>query len=323
MELYPYFISCKVQNEIHGSDHCPVSAELLSTHPMTGNHLTPGRQMNVAPPKLCFQWWNENQQSIKGFLENYKKSTKSENVSALSSKSIVNVSQITDSKKSVTSGKRSFIHSARFNVQQKKNNGQVSVLSFFKKKEGGNDSSDHQNDMKNTTISKSITTEHIEVPESEPLASFPSDNTSDNTSSTNKSESINLSDPALYGSFNSLPTTQFWSSLLAPPAPPNCYHNEPARLLKVNKPGPNHGRAFWLCARGMGVQEISSNTDKLSYSTFPSSSFSSSSTSSSSPSRTSVGEFRCDFFMWKNSAKRGFSGSNKTDTKITKKKIQF
>jgi AP endonuclease-2 len=41
-----------------------------------------------------------------------------------------------------------------------------------------------------------------------------------------------------------------WSNLLAPLAPPKCVvHNEPAKELTVNKPGPNKGKKFFVCSR--------------------------------------------------------------------------
>ena len=41
-----------------------------------------------------------------------------------------------------------------------------------------------------------------------------------------------------------------WAGLFAPLTPPNCtVHNEPAKLWTVNKPGPNKGKKFYLCAR--------------------------------------------------------------------------
>jgi len=41
-----------------------------------------------------------------------------------------------------------------------------------------------------------------------------------------------------------------WTSLLAPTKPPNCSaHNEPSKEFTVNKPGPNKGKRFFVCAR--------------------------------------------------------------------------
>ncbi|CCA69095.1 related to APN2-AP endonuclease, exonuclease III homolog [Serendipita indica DSM 11827] len=41
-----------------------------------------------------------------------------------------------------------------------------------------------------------------------------------------------------------------WSNLLGPLQPPNCIvHNEPTKMLTVNKPGPNKGKTFFVCSR--------------------------------------------------------------------------
>ncbi|ETW79157.1 hypothetical protein HETIRDRAFT_50142 [Heterobasidion irregulare TC 32-1] len=41
-----------------------------------------------------------------------------------------------------------------------------------------------------------------------------------------------------------------WASLFAPVAPPKCAaHGEPAKELRVNKPGPNKGKTFYTCSR--------------------------------------------------------------------------
>lgn len=41
-----------------------------------------------------------------------------------------------------------------------------------------------------------------------------------------------------------------WTTLFARLEPPRCLvHGEPAREFKVNKPGPNKGKAFFICAR--------------------------------------------------------------------------
>lgn len=41
-----------------------------------------------------------------------------------------------------------------------------------------------------------------------------------------------------------------WSQLFAPIQPPKCtIHAEPAKEFKVNKPGPNKGKTFFICSR--------------------------------------------------------------------------
>ncbi|GAA5922359.1 hypothetical protein JCM1841_003082 [Sporobolomyces salmonicolor] len=75
-----------------------------------------------------------------------------------------------------------------------------------------------------------------------------------------------------------------WSAMLAPKSAPLCDgHNEPSKLLTVNKPGINKGRRFYLCARpvgpgydkGKGQAKINVNP-----------------------------EYRCDFFEWETNVRR-------------------
>ena len=41
-----------------------------------------------------------------------------------------------------------------------------------------------------------------------------------------------------------------WSALFAPVEPPRCIvHDEPTKQYRVNKPGPNKGKTFFVCSR--------------------------------------------------------------------------
>lgn len=68
-----------------------------------------------------------------------------------------------------------------------------------------------------------------------------------------------------------------WSSLFQPQPPPVCTgHQEPAKSLFVTKPGINHGRKFWICARPVGPgYEQRNNT-----------------------------QYRCKYFAWDTDVKR-------------------
>ncbi|KAI8822130.1 Endonuclease/exonuclease/phosphatase [Fimicolochytrium jonesii] len=98
-----------------------------------------------------------------------------------------------------------------------------------------------------------------------------------------------------------------WRALLNPKAPPTCYHNEPTKQWKVNKPGPNHGRAFYLCQRPIGAEVepvVGAGDEEEERGTGQ----------EKDPkvvwrSRKKVGEHRCDFFQWKNPPKRSGRGA--------------
>jgi AP endonuclease 2 len=62
------------------------------------------------------------------------------------------------------------------------------------------------------------------------------------------SESLPVSTPSQTGDKDKGKAA--WSQLLAPIQPPMCrVHNEPAKELTVNKPGPNKGKNFFICSR--------------------------------------------------------------------------
>lgn len=57
-----------------------------------------------------------------------------------------------------------------------------------------------------------------------------------------------------------------WGSIFAPKQPPLCsLHREPAKAWRVNKPGPNHGRKFWMCARPVGSGGTGNAGDDLPF----------------------------------------------------------
>ena len=81
-------------------------------------------------------------------------------------------------------------------------------------------------------------------------------------------------------------TSSSWSALFMPkPPPPLCtVHQEPSKEFRVNKPGPNKGKAFYLCARPVGPGYDKGRHERL---------------------REEVDhQYKCNFFMWASDAKR-------------------
>jgi AP endonuclease-2 len=77
-----------------------------------------------------------------------------------------------------------------------------------------------------------------------------------------------------------------WSALFMPkPPPPLCtVHQEPAKEFRVNKPGPNKGKTFYLCARPVGPGYDKGRNERR---------------------REEVDhQYKCNFFMWTSDAKR-------------------
>ncbi|KAH9175883.1 Endonuclease/exonuclease/phosphatase [Lactarius sanguifluus] len=76
-----------------------------------------------------------------------------------------------------------------------------------------------------------------------------------------------------------------WSALFTPVPPPLCtVHGEPAKEHRVNKPGPNKGRTFYLCARPVGPGYDKGRSERL---------------------REEVDhQYKCNFFKWASDVKR-------------------
>jgi len=69
------------------------------------------------------------------------------------------------------------------------------------------------------------------------------------------------------------------------PPPPLCaVHREPTKEFRVNKPGPNKGKTFYLCARPVGPGYDKGRNERL---------------------REEVDhQYKCNFFMWTSDVKR-------------------
>ena len=76
-----------------------------------------------------------------------------------------------------------------------------------------------------------------------------------------------------------------WSAFFKPIPPPLCnVHHEPTKEFRVNKPGPNKGKTFFLCSRPVGPGYDRGRNERL---------------------REEVDHrYKCNFFMWSSDAKR-------------------
>ncbi|KAJ6552810.1 Endonuclease/exonuclease/phosphatase [Mycena capillaripes] len=87
------------------------------------------------------------------------------------------------------------------------------------------------------------------------------------------------SPPRASGSKTNADSKKVWTTLLAPVKPPLCeVHGEPTKELTVNKPGPNKGKNFFICARPVGPGYDKGKAERLREEVDPA--------------------WRCDFFKW-------------------------
>ncbi|TPX69223.1 hypothetical protein SpCBS45565_g02553 [Spizellomyces sp. 'palustris'] len=109
---------------------------------------------------------------------------------------------------------------------------------------------------------------------------------------TNSSTDVDQADStSSAGTWSTPDAASQWRSLMRPKEIPRCWHDEPAKEWIVNKTGPNQGRMFYLCARPVGPSDIGLLKFEGKSVIVP-------------KSRRLVGEYRCDFFEWKNGPKR-------------------
>ncbi|KAI9009505.1 Endonuclease/exonuclease/phosphatase [Gaertneriomyces semiglobifer] len=320
--LLPWIKDSAVEAQVMGSDHCPVTLLFADVHPETGCALldelrAPGLE-RVEPHRLCAKYWDEfagKQQKIKSFF--LKKSSAAAEGAEDGRPPIVEVQESVGSAvahdtltadpplpslqmkvgQSAATPKKTLLRSApKSDAKARKASskpaerasGQKSLSAFF-----GKPQAEEQQPLAAPTS--------IATPPTKPAIKDAIESLHDAGSPHTLPQA---SKPELTSSQDS--AREEWRSLLRPAPIPNCYHGEPAKEWTVNKPGPNRGRMFYLCARSVGPSSENGNSER---------------DSSEAPKRKvwgkEVGEFRCDFFQWKKGPKRGADGQ--LNGNITKK----
>ncbi|THV03967.1 DNase I-like protein [Dendrothele bispora CBS 962.96] len=100
------------------------------------------------------------------------------------------------------------------------------------------------------------------------------------TTGSSSSQTIKSSKPT-----NNAASGAAWKTLLAKPPAPRCtVHNEEAREFRVNKPGPNKGKAFWVCSRPVGPGYDRGRNER--------------------PREEVDPKWKCNFFMWGSDLKK-------------------
>ncbi|RHZ56701.1 hypothetical protein Glove_397g7 [Diversispora epigaea] len=238
-------------------------------------------EKNDAKLKLILSEQPENNQMENNNIENIELSNQMENEDLVNesltpsnndnndlsvSKELSNTKNI--SKQTTTSQKSIASNSTKSNVRKTKKKtelekNQRSLVSFFKQQIPDKISN---NDYSIKEKSVSIE-EHNQLYQLNQLEELPSDSSdkSQNEESTQQKniEEIKEIKDNLVENCKEIPTTSFnnnnsetisqWNALFAPRLIPKCkVHNEPCKEYKVNKPGPNQGRRFYLCSRPIG-----------------------------------------------------------------------
>lgn len=144
-----------------------------------------------------------------------------------------------------------------------KSNGQTNLRSFFSQPKTQPESQNNESSTEdqtiesfgNDTIASTSTTNPISSPSKEQPSPSPDLSKGEGADSFDETNSADRVTSALA-----------WGSIFAPKQPPLCYtHQEPARAWTVNKPGPNHGRKFWMCSRPVGSGGTGNPNDDLKY----------------------------------------------------------
>lgn len=250
-EFLPHIKDSLVLQDIMGSDHCPVVAEVKGT-------LIPSTQL----PSCCTKFFPEfagEQQKLSSYFKPRCASDES------SKMSLVKSSQPSEMKSMpsvlLNSSKRQ-IENGKTNSKDKKlcKEKQKSISSFFTLKVNNQNQSGKLTDSRELNCETQNTEEVGSTPDS-----VDTDHSSDSTSQSSGSSqdnsypqpTHNSKESKVEGSVKSSQTkNQGWGFLMKGPKPPPLCpgHKEPCVLQTVKKKGPNINRQFYACARGVGKE---------------------------------------------------------------------
>ncbi|KAJ3197274.1 DNA-(apurinic or apyrimidinic site) lyase 2 [Irineochytrium annulatum] len=286
--LLPWFASCHLEQDMMGSDHCPVVATLHDVHPITGVHLVDalnGTEASPAtvwplrdPPPLCARFWEAfagRQADLKSWFKRPASAREDSGVEDMvgtpKSASDLGAPQAKRVAVGIAPPIRSLSQpsplKAKLSKQQQQQQ-QRTLNSFFTPKGAAS---------------------KLDAQRVEPLQAL-----------VNSKPSPEPPSCAVLAPKASTEATAAWRSLLEKPPVPKCLHEEPSKEFTVNKSGPNKGRVFYLCARPVGPSDggtvDGAEGEKKGV---------------TMKKGQRLTEFRCDFFQWKKSAGGGGPGRRK------------
>ena len=209
----------EVWQEIEGSDHCPVFAE-LAMEPFASQ----------TPPSLCSNNFSAGKQrKLSDFLTGQKSSGSGGSGKAGGTKLLGKRSGLTIDPPSAAKARR--VGSG------KKVDSKQSLVSFFKPV---SEDKQQSKDQATANLLEDMGDDSITSSEGSRTASQEESSTDSSQSDTSGNSGRKLS--------------QAWMGVFGgPPKPPLCKgHNEPCVLRTVKKQGPNKNKQFWVCARPGG-----------------------------------------------------------------------
>ncbi|KXN82728.1 DNA-(apurinic or apyrimidinic site) lyase 2 [Leucoagaricus sp. SymC.cos] len=304
--LVPWVKAADVQQDIKGSDHCPVFVDfhdeiatneggVIKLQDVLG--AKPNADGKKEPPRLASKFWEEHsgkQTLLHTFFgKNKKTSDRTTEPSTAppthAPTSVYPTSQplkrkLTIEKQSTQpASKKLKASDKKVDKKGKGNPGQAKLSSFFAKPASSQPSSSSVSNKQSKTPPVPDAVEVDDLDEDFPLSE----------------EILASSQGSSSGKTNGDDVKQVWNSLLAPIQPPTCtVHGEPAKEFTVNKPGPNKGKKFFICSRPVGPGWDKGKAERL---------------------REEVDStYRCNFFKWSSEWRKQVKQNGSTTSSSTR-----
>lgn len=268
-----------IQPSLKGSDHCPIYIDLHDEVTLASGEvvkLGEAMQQSEPPreaPRISAKYWDEfsgKQKLLSSFFGKKgdvtapdEESSVSPSISQTKEISSQQLPAIADAgssklsrKPSATQGvskKRPLVASSSqaASKKTKKDPGQATLGSFFGKTKNASSSAASSATEKAKSVEVIVLDGDLESNSSNlPTASAQDEAQleADYRLACELAASQDFGEPSSSPSSSQSKTA--WSTLFTPVQPPKCtVHGEPAKRYTVNKPGPNKGRAFYLCSR--------------------------------------------------------------------------
>ncbi|KAI8825397.1 Endonuclease/exonuclease/phosphatase [Chytriomyces cf. hyalinus JEL632] len=304
--LLPWFASCDILPDVLGSDHCPVEALFRETHPDSGVTLSDALGLTDSNlsvesiPYGCAELWEEvagkgRQTSLKSWIRP---------PAAVSTANFGTVIAVHEMAMLSAAGQKRGFSENESEIQRS-----VSAVQCIPATLGRtvSDVGREANQFAQSVLNA--------AKKQKPAATIPSDlNKKTGTAKTQSSIASFFKKPAGEVKLNMdnpgkkpIPdvltegkedSISAWKNLMKRPETPKCYHLEAAKEYRVNKAGPNQGRYFYLCARPVGPSDAKPiNVEDSEVVMADGASVSEG--VQLKRSRSTVTEFRCNYFQWK------------------------